>query len=570
MSDAKTDGRQVSPPPGKKVCQPETEQPPELEAQTSFDSEESGESLGKAQLCLPSAHWTILASIIASLFMFLGLLTLSLGELESQLNQRDLTVSNPLGWRWMGWTFLFYIPIMWTAAPFIRNYAVWGLQPCQSFSDAYRKGHETSKWLRVLRSLLIPCSLQVIFMTVYSLLISVAVAGEHLGIFPIFVLSNVLSMLLAILFLRICGPSALSKRYAFSVGPSCVFFPIFGFAVVVIGYRSLRRIGGVWFGLFMPLILSTYEFLGAFVVAKNFTKKFLTKKTVREAYAGTNQGILVSIAICNLHGLAEGARFTLLYVDYMSGDSRILVPIISGVLWNVLMRIGCMDRLLHVISCKYWRPNNSSKLLRESGYCMGYPRFGAVGALLLTRLCIGTAPSIESPELQLVLMVLLAEVVEDFLSCSLWRLDVNVSPAPSSLTESELAKISEARLSRKSASRPSSTHKLASVLPVKEQVTSDTSTNAPVDTATEISVPVISSENLPSIEWKVQEEHNFFYGGEDFGKLPFWAHLLPAALAQFHTILALIAFSNGLPEILGCESIISQSLLFSPAKSPCL
>ena len=85
--------------------------------------------------------------------MFLGLLTLSLGELESQLNQRDLTVSNPLVWRWMGWTFLFYIPIMWTAAPFIRNYAVWGLQPCQSFSDAYRKGHETSKWLRVLRSL---------------------------------------------------------------------------------------------------------------------------------------------------------------------------------------------------------------------------------------------------------------------------------------------------------------------------------------------------------------------------------------------------------------------------------
>ena len=75
----------------------------------------------------------------------------------------------------------------------------------------------------------------------------------------------------------------------------------------------------------------------------------------------------VSIAICNLHGLAEGARFTLLYVDNLSGDSGILVPIISGVLWNVLMRIGCMDRLLHVISCKYWRPNNSSKLLRESG-----------------------------------------------------------------------------------------------------------------------------------------------------------------------------------------------------------
>ena len=83
--------------------------------------------------------------------MFLGLLTLSVGELESQLNQLS---RETLLWRWMGWTFLFYIPIMWTATPFIRNYAIWGLQPCQSFGDAYRN-HEKkddSKCLRVLRS----------------------------------------------------------------------------------------------------------------------------------------------------------------------------------------------------------------------------------------------------------------------------------------------------------------------------------------------------------------------------------------------------------------------------------
>ena len=40
-------------------------------------------------------------------------------------------------------------------------------------------------------------------------------------------------------------------------------------------------------------------------------------------------------------------------------------------------------------------------------------------------------------------------------------------------------------------------------------------------------------------------------GPEDFGKLPFWAHLLPTALAQFHTILAMIVFSNGPLHILG-------------------
>ena len=77
----------------------------------------------------------------------------------------------------------------------------------------------------------------------------------------------------------------------------------------------------------------------------------------------------------------------------MSGDSRILVPIISGVLWNVLMRIGCMDRLLHVISCKYWRPNNSSKLLRESGRrCVG-GQWWAGTAVLKRRLKNGGFPS---------------------------------------------------------------------------------------------------------------------------------------------------------------------------------
>lgn len=30
----------------------------------------------------------------------------------------------------------------------------------------------------------------------------------------------------------------------------------------------------------------------------------------------------------------------------------ILIPIVSGVLWNVLLRIGFMDRCLHLVSCK--------------------------------------------------------------------------------------------------------------------------------------------------------------------------------------------------------------------------
>lgn len=49
-----------------------------------------------------------------------------------------------------------------------------------------------------------------------------------------------------------------------------------------------------------------------------------------------------------------------------------LIPIASGMVWNVLMRIGCLDRLIHLLSQGRWRPNRECKLLRESGYCMGH------------------------------------------------------------------------------------------------------------------------------------------------------------------------------------------------------
>jgi len=47
---------------------------------------------------------------------------------------------------------------------------------------------------------------------------------------------------------------------------------------------------------------------------------------------------------------------------------------------------------------------------------MGYPRFGAVGALLLARLCISTPMRLDGPELRLFGIVLLAEICEDLCS----------------------------------------------------------------------------------------------------------------------------------------------------------
>jgi hypothetical protein len=51
--------------------------------------------------------------------------------------------------------------------------------------------------------------------------------------------------------------------------------------------------------------------------------------------------------------------------------------------------------------------------------------------------------------------------------------------------------------------------------------------------------------------WKVRVAPDFKFGPKDFGRLPFWAHLMPAALAQFHTIFSLIVVSNGLVFLLG-------------------
>ena len=51
--------------------------------------------------------------------------------------------------------------------------------------------------------------------------------------------------------------------------------------------------------------------------------------------------------------------------------------------------------------------------------------------------------------------------------------------------------------------------------------------------------------------WKVRVAPDFKFGPKDFGRLPFWAHLMPAALAQFHTIFSLIVMSNGLVFLLG-------------------
>ena len=85
---------------------------------------------------------------------------------------------------------------------------------------------------------------------------------------------------------------------------------------------------------------------------------------------------------------------------------------------------------------------------------MGYPRFGAVLALLLARLCLGT-PLPFGPEMLLLALVLLAEVAEDLVSYGLWCLGVNLFPFEHFLTEEEVEVLAASKL-RKRVERASS------------------------------------------------------------------------------------------------------------------
>ena len=68
---------------------------------------------------------------------------------------------------------------------------------------------------------------------------------------------------------------------------------------------------------------------------------------------------------------------------------------------------------------------------------------------------------------------------------------------------------------------------------------------------TSIFAEKLASRKVNTVRRRVRVAHDFQYGPEEFGRLPFWAHLMPLILAQFHTILALVIFSNGLVYIMG-------------------
>jgi len=517
------------------------------------------ENMGDAKLCKPSVWNTFLASLVSTALVFVGLIVLGTSELGIQNFHKEIW--STLALRCIGWSFLFYIPIHAASVPFLRNFLLWSLQPGQHLKQAfaYQEGDQDP----TKKAGLFPYVVHGCWLFIHASFICLPLGEEgHFGLVFIFALANLFMAPVGILSSTVLAPPTISKSYAFRMGPLTVIFPIFGFGIVVGSYIVLRRLIGPFLGFVLPLILSTYEILCTSVVVRVFTSEFVTKQEVREGYLGTNQGIVVSMAICNFHAMAEGARLTLLFVDNLeSHDWDIMVPIVSGVLWNVSVRLGALDRFLHIITRGWRTPNNGSRLLRESAYCMGYPRFGAIFALFFARLCLGTPFSLHGPEIQVIGIVLLAEITEDVLSYLLYNIGCNIFPRPRLLTEEAVQELAGQRIKRNSKRKGSkesvggTSKENVAVVPSPSKNSKDSKHSKDSKGKDELST-TSDRTLLKSTCWKLRVAYDFRFRIDAFEEMPFWAHLLPTAMAQFHTILAMVAFSGGLDFILGfCQKV---------------
>lgn len=499
----------------------------------------------EVKLCLPSALSTLLSSIIMSALSTVGLLAFGMSELGLPLPRPAWLT---LGLRLLGWIALFVFPVLLYGVPLVRGFLFWGIRPGLSFWSHSERRKDLPRVVPILQHF--------ITLAVFTTLTFLPLhRGQSFGFFMVFALGSAFSIPGASLVARTAGPPLLGQHYVNAMAPRCFFMPVLGFGVLVSGYVALRQVAGSWLSTFMPLLLSVYEFLGTMYTTLAFTREFVTKPDMRELYADTNQGITLSVAICSFHAMAEGARLTLLYIDNLQSQTLdFLLPILSSVVWNVLVRLGCMDRFVSIVSRSRIKPQNATKLLRDAGYCMGYPRFGAVAALLIARRCLQNSAVLSEMEGRLWMCLLGGEVLEDLLGYSLWRAGVDFSPIKRFATDEEVQVMSEKTLARLQFSSGAASPREHAVVPAFSRKSS---------AGSEPGEAVKRLDSVESVKWEVRVAHDFKYGPAEFGLLPFWAHFLPVAFSQFHTILAVMVLSKSIVYILGfCEQAESSSILW--------
>ncbi|CAE7880556.1 hypothetical protein AK812_SmicGene21948 [Symbiodinium microadriaticum] len=408
-----------------------------------------------------------------------------------------------------------------------------------------------------------------LFFSLYAAFFSLYLGEEYQH--PGFVLAYGVGHIIAIVVGEAVGQifrvlTPLDERYASKMGPCTLGPALVGFFIGTSGYGVARRHSGPWLGVLMPFMLSGYELLCLHIIASNFSAEFVQEKAVRRKYCRDNQGVVISLAIAMIHALAEGARLTLILVDIAHDETHLdfLVPICSGVVWNATVRAGYLDRFAALVTCGWRTPTNSSLLLQKVKYCMGYPRFFAVAAIALARLCTLNEVLPKNQEFigWALLAMFAAEILEDIISLALERLDLRVHPKPRQITDEEV-EIMVANATKSSHESLASSFKQI----VPKAWLDDQQAGVPI--------PAVNlSKELKQKCWKLRAAFDFAYGDVDsFGQLPFWAHFAAIAVAQFHTVLFLVILSNGLNYVLGfCPESgyngIGRALVWWPVTDP--
>ena len=212
------------------------------------------ENMGEAKLCLPTVRGTLLSSFLVSGLIFIGLVSLSISEVGAFGQRWDWLI---LLLRFIGWLFLFYIPIHFVAMPFTRNFVLWSLRPGEKLSNLSR-AHVYTKHRSLLqcRARLLPYVIHTAWIGAYAFLICVDLGEdkEHFGFIFIYGLGNLLVLPIGVMSSLLLAPPTISRSYAFKIGPCTLLLPIMGFLLLVTSYTLLRRSCGPQLGFLIPFV----------------------------------------------------------------------------------------------------------------------------------------------------------------------------------------------------------------------------------------------------------------------------------------------------------------------------
>ncbi|CAL1133227.1 unnamed protein product [Cladocopium goreaui] len=298
-----------------------------------------------------------------------------------------------LSFRALAWMAFYFLPLHCVSFSNLRGYCVYGnapgnsslvcwrtaLGPGETFEMAEQTGFSRGRVF--VATVLLPS----LYFLLYVAFVSVYVGEEHehLGFIFIYGVGHLVIIFVAENLGPPNYPPPLNPRYSQKMGPATLGVAVMGFFAVTTAYSVAKRFVGPWLGTLMPAMLGAYEIGCLLILERTFVREFVQEKSVRRAYHHSNQGIVVSAQICMVHGMAEGARLMLILADISQStsdsDSTFLVPIVSGVVWNVIVRCGAVDRLLAIITRgRLGIPPLSNVSDLSRAFSAGGPRHGVV------------------------------------------------------------------------------------------------------------------------------------------------------------------------------------------------